>query len=186
MLVIAFMELPMQEAEAPLGLDAESFRAFYDDALPRVYGYFLHRCGDSITLAEDLTQDTFLAAVAELKKERLVKTPVAWIYGIARHKLLDHYRRQERDERSVRVAREAVAGDEYLVVDDSDAARERAITALASVAATQRAALVLCYVDGFSVSEAGAMLDKSVEAIESLLARGRQSFKRAYREEGAA
>ena len=186
MLVIAFMELPMQEAEAPLGLDAESFRAFYDDALPRVYGYFLHRCGGSITLAEDLTQDTFLAAVAELKKERLVKTPVAWIYGIARHKLLDHYRRQERDERSVRVAREAVAGDEYLVVDDSDAARERAITALASVAATQRAALVLCYVDGFSVSEAGAMLDKSVEAIESLLARGRQSFKRAYREEGAA
>jgi RNA polymerase sigma-70 factor, ECF subfamily len=186
MLAIAFMQLPAQEAEAPLRLDPESFRAFYDDALPRVYGYFLHRCGGSVAVAQDLTQDTFLAAVAELQMERRVKTPVPWIYGIARHKLLDHYRGQERDERSVRAAWEAEDRDEDLVVDDSDDAHERAIAALASVAATQRAALVLCYVDGFSALEAGAMLDKSVEAVESLLARGRQSFKRAYREEGAA
>ena len=186
MLVIAFMELPTREAEGSLGLDAESFRAFYDDALPRVYGYFLHRCGGSVTVAEDLTQDTFLAAVAELKKNRQIRTPVGWIYGIARHKLLDHYRRQERAERSVRAALEAETGEETLVVDDTDEARERAIAALASVAATQRAALVLCYVDGFSVSEAAAMLDKSVGAVESLLARGRQGFKRAYLEEGPA
>jgi hypothetical protein len=32
------------EVEA-LGLDPERFRAFYEDALPRIYGYFLHRCG---------------------------------------------------------------------------------------------------------------------------------------------
>jgi hypothetical protein len=35
--------------------DPEQFRAFYADALPRVYGYFLRRCGAEITLAEDLT-----------------------------------------------------------------------------------------------------------------------------------
>ena len=53
------------------------------------------------------------------------------------------------------------------------------------MAASQRAALVLCYVDGFSVAETAALLGKSVEAVESLLARGRHSFKRAY-EEGIA
>jgi RNA polymerase sigma-70 factor (ECF subfamily) len=185
MLVIAFMQLPAQEAEAPLGLDPESFRAFYDDALPRVYGYFLHRCGGSVAVAEDLTQDTFLAAVAELKQERRVKTPVPWIYGIARHKLLDHYRREERAERSVR-ALETETRDEELVVDDTNEGRERAIAALASVAATQRAALVLCYADGFSVSETARMLDRSVDAVESLLARGRASFKRAYLQGEAA
>jgi DNA-directed RNA polymerase specialized sigma24 family protein len=41
---------------------------------------------------------------------------------------------------------------------------------------------VLCYVDGFSVAEAATVLGTSVEAVESLLARGRQSFKRAYEE----
>jgi Sigma-70 region 2 len=43
-----------------------------------------------VSVAEDLTQETFLAAVAELEKGRRVEAPVRWIYGIARHKLLEH------------------------------------------------------------------------------------------------
>lgn len=183
MLAIPFMEISAPRAEAVLGLDAKSFRAFYDGALPRVYGYFLHRCGGSVAVAEDLTQETFLAAVAELKKDKQVDTPVAWIYGIARHKLLDHYRREERTERELSLAWRADEIDDELVVPDE--ARERATAALASVAASQRAALVLCYVDGYSVPEAARLLSKSVEAVESLLARGRQAFKRSYLEASA-
>ena len=37
--------------------------AIYGAALPRVYGYLLPRCG-SVAVAEDLTAETFLAAVA--------------------------------------------------------------------------------------------------------------------------
>jgi RNA polymerase sigma-70 factor (ECF subfamily) len=185
MFVIAIMDVSAPRAEAMLGLDARSFGAFYDDALPRIYGYFLHRCGGSATVAEDLTQETFLAAVAELAKDRRVTAPTAWIGGIARHKLIDHYRHQERVERSVAAAWEAEQLDTELVVHDTPEARERAVVALASVAASQRAALVLCYVDGYSVAEVARLLGKSVEAVESLLARGRQSFKRAYLEESA-
>lgn len=179
------MELPVQTAEAALQLDAESFGAFYDGALPRIYGYFLHRCGGSVAVAEDLTQETFLAAVAELRKRHRIRTPMAWIYGIARHKLLDYYRRQERGNRPLAVVWEAEAIEQELIVDDADEMRDRATAALASVAASQRAALVLCYVDGYSVPEAAQQLEKSVEAVESLLARGRQAFKRAYLEEQA-
>jgi RNA polymerase sigma-70 factor (ECF subfamily) len=151
-----------------------------------VYGYFLHRCGGSVAIAEDLTSETFLAAVRELKREKKVDAPVAWIYGIARHKLVDHYRRQEREERSLALAYEAEEDEAELVVSDDPASQERAIAALAAVAATQRAALVLCYVDGLSMAEAARALGKSVEAVESLLARGRQTFKRVYLEGGAA
>ena len=182
MFAIPFMESSAPAAGSALDTSPRALRAFYDDALPRVYGYFLHRCGGSVQMAEDLTQETFLAAVSELKKGRLVATPIAWIYGIARHKLLDHYRRLERDEREVSVAWEADGVEDELVVPDDSRARERAVQALASVAASQRAALVLCYVDGFSVDETATLLGKSVEAVESLLARGRQTFKRAYRE----
>ena len=182
MLAIPFMEIAAPEAEAALDTRPESFRAFYEEALPRIYGYFLHRCGGSVHVAEDLTQETFLAAVAELKKGTRVKAPIAWIYGIARHKLIHHYRRQERIDRPLSVAWEVDEIEDQLVVLDDTEARERAIAALASVAASQRAALVLCYVDGFSVPEAAQLLGKSVEAVESLLSRGRQSFKRAYLE----
>ncbi|HKF90254.1 MAG TPA: sigma factor, partial [Acidimicrobiia bacterium] len=49
--------------------DRAAFLAFYQEAVPEVYGYFLHRCRDSIT-AEDLTSETFLAAVRNLEDDR--------------------------------------------------------------------------------------------------------------------
>jgi RNA polymerase sigma-70 factor (ECF subfamily) len=185
MFVIAIMDVSAPRAGAVLGLDARSFGAFYDDALPRIYGYFVHRCGGSTAVAEDLTQETFLAAAAELAKDRRVTAPTAWIHGIARHKLLDHYRREKRAERSLVAAWDEQQLEAELVVEDSHETRERAMAALGAVAASQRAALVLCYLDGYSVAEAARLLGKSTEAVESLLARGRQSFKRAYLEESA-
>ena len=175
MLAMPDMEPVGTKAEA-LGLDGDGFRRFYDDALPRVYGYLLRRCGGSVSVAEDLTQETFLAAVSELRRGRRIEAPVPWVYGIARHKLLDHYRRQERGARDTRSESEtsvAVTPDE---VDD------RALAALAAVPASQRIALVLRHVDGLSVPEVAAALGRSVEAVESLLVRGRVGFRRAYAE----
>ena len=183
MLAIPFMEVSAPAAERALDARPEAFRGFYEEALPRVYGYFLHRCGGSVQVAEDLTQETFLAAVGELKKGTRIRMPIAWIYGIARHKLLDHYRAQERLEHRLTLTGQADEIEDELVVPDDEEARERAIAALSSVAASQRAALVLCYVDGFSAHEAASVLKKGDEAVESLLARGRRSFKRAYLEE---
>ena len=40
-----------------------AFLQLYDDALPHVYGYLVRRCDNAAT-AEDLTAETFLAAVA--------------------------------------------------------------------------------------------------------------------------
>jgi RNA polymerase sigma-70 factor (ECF subfamily) len=186
MLAIPFMEVSAPAVEAALDTHPESFRAFYEEALPRIYGYFLHRCGGSAAVAEDLTQEAFLAAVAELKKGKRIEAPIAWIYGIARHKLVDHYRRQEREERSLSVVRETEERERERVVSDDPASLEHAIAALASVAPAQRSALVLCYVDGLSVAETARALGRSVEAVESLLARGRLSFKRAFLGEGSA
>ena len=185
MFAIPFMEISAPAVETALDASPKAFRAFYGEALPLVYGYFLHRCGGSIQVAEDLTQETFLAAVSELKRGRRAVTPIAWIFGIARHKLLDHYRRQARVERVLSVPNLDDELEDELVVPDDEEARERAMQALAAVAASQRAALVLCYVDGFSMAEAAQLLGKTVEAVESLLARGRQSFKRAYQESAA-
>ena len=80
----------MAQAEASQGL-----LTIYDRALPQVYGYLLDRCGDVAT-AEDLTSETFLAAVAA---PRPSDVSVPWLIGVARHKLVDHWRRRSRDER---------------------------------------------------------------------------------------
>ena len=170
------MEPAVHEVK-PLGLDEATFRAFYDDALPRVYGYLLHRCGGLVPVAEDLTQETFMAAVRELRRGRRVDAAIPWVYGIARHKLIDHYRRQERRER--------LAGGEPVeqCVDASEnGARDDLLEALESLPAAQRAALVLRHADGCSVPEVAEALGRSIEAVESLLARARVGFRRAYGE----
>lgn len=62
--------------------------ALYDSALPEVYGYLVSRCGDR-ALAEDLTSETFLAAVTAPAD---APRTIGWLIGIARHKLADHWR----------------------------------------------------------------------------------------------
>lgn len=149
---------------------------FYEVALPRVYGYLLRRCG-SVSVAEELAQETFVAAVVELKKGRGVAAPMAWIFGTARHKLLDHYRREERHSHH--------AGARPIVEPAPVQTAERALSALAAVPPSQRIALVLRHADGLSVPEVAAALDRSVEAVESLLVRARAGFRRAYGEAGS-
>ena len=67
--------------------------AIYPDALPQVYGYLVPRCG-SVALAEDLTAETFMAAVGGRARHPPPHVSVAWLIGIARHKLVDHWRRR--------------------------------------------------------------------------------------------
>src|SRR5689334_24336361 len=77
-----------------MGVSAESggndaprtLLALYDEALPVVYGYFVRRCGDRGT-AEDLTSETFLAAMDAARKEAPPPMTVPWLMGVARHKL---------------------------------------------------------------------------------------------------
>jgi RNA polymerase sigma-70 factor (ECF subfamily) len=66
--------------------------ALYDRALPQVFGYLLDRCGDRAT-AEDLTSDTFLAALRTCQQPGASQPSVPWLIGVARHKLVDEWRR---------------------------------------------------------------------------------------------
>jgi len=158
-----------------------SARALYDDGLEEVYGYLLHRCGD-VSVAEDLTSETFLAAVAALRKEPGGPLTVAWLIGVARHKLVDHWRRQERQQRALR----AVDGTG---ADFTDPWPEHldllvATRTLAQLGPHHRSALTLRYVDDLPVREVARLLERTEQATEQLLARARAAFRSAYEKGG--
>jgi RNA polymerase sigma-70 factor (ECF subfamily) len=153
--------------------------AIYPAALPQVYGYLLPRCG-SVALAEDLTAETFMAALAGARSDRPAPATVAWLIGIARHKLVDHWRRAERERRGLAAAeREQPASDDpWNEVLDAQAAH----VALLRLSLPQRMALTLRYLDGLSVPEVAQHLDRSVHATETLLVRARSALRRVYQE----
>ena len=155
--------------------------AIYDTALPRVYGYLLPRCG-SVAVAEDLTAETFVAAVAAARHGNVAEVTVPWLVGIARHKLVDHWRRVAREQRSLAAAEPGGDGlddpwEEWL---DAEAAH----AALARLSAQHRVALTLRYLDGLPVAAVAEHLGRSLHATETLLVRARAALRRVYREEG--
>jgi RNA polymerase sigma-70 factor, ECF subfamily len=156
---------------------AAGFLAFYDEALPQVYGYLSARCGRS-AVAEDLTAETFLAAVDAARRPEAATMTLPWVIGVARHKLVDHWRREARDERRLRL----LTGSPTPVEDpwdaQLDAATARAI--LLGLAPQYRAALTLRYLDDLPVADVAALLGRSLHATEALLVRARVAFRRDY------
>jgi len=153
--------------------------AIYDRALPQVYGYLLPRTRVP-AVAEDLTAETFLAAVSAVQRGTVPDLTVAWLVGVARHKLVDHWRRQAREERQLRAVEDTVVPWEDPWDAKLDADRARAV--LDSLGPHHRSALVLRYLDGLSVSEVAEALGRTLHATEALLVRARAAFRRAYEE----
>lgn len=157
--------------------------ALYDAALPQVYGYLLARCGSS-GVAEDLTAETFLAAVDAVRQNRRPPLTVGWLIGIARHKLVDHWRKQAREERGLRDLTAGGHGDGTCDPWDAHITAMRAQQTLARLAPHHRVALTLRYLDDLRVPEVARLLDRTVHATEALLVRARAAFRRAYDEGG--
>ena len=161
------------EAQGDQGL---ALLAMYDRALPQVFGYLRARAGTEAA-AEDLTAETFLAAVQAIEGNAVPQLSVAWLIGVARHKLVDHWRRQAREERGLRLL-----PDEAVEPDGVDERFERTRTreVLEELGPHHRAALTLRYLDGLSVPEVADNLERTVHATEALLVRARNAFRVAY------
>src|SRR6185369_6761497 len=86
------------ELQTALASDG-AFESWYRRTLPRVYSYLLSRGGNDAALAEELTQLTFIAAVQGRSQFDGRSDTVTWLCAIARHKLADHFRVLEREER---------------------------------------------------------------------------------------
>jgi RNA polymerase sigma-70 factor, ECF subfamily len=158
---------------------AEALRALFDVALPHVYGYLLARCG-RVATAEDLTGETFLAAADAARRDRAAPVSTPWLIGVARHKLVDHWRRQAREERSLRAVGGPVGPDAPDDPWDVQLDALHARDTLGRLAPDHRAALTLRYLDDLPVPRVADLLGRSLHSTEGLLVRARAAFRRAY------
>jgi RNA polymerase sigma-70 factor (ECF subfamily) len=161
-------------------LDRAGLLALYERAIPEVYGYLVDRCGDRAT-AEDLTSETMLAAVRSVQSPEGASPSMPWLIGVARHKLADHWRRRARDERLL----DELAVDAPVAEDPWDATLDAgaAVETLLRLGPHHRLALTLRYVDGLSVPEVAAVIDRTVHATEALLVRARTAFRSLHESE---
>jgi RNA polymerase sigma-70 factor (ECF subfamily) len=159
----------------------DAFDRWYRRTVPRVYSYVLSRCGGDSSLAEDLTQQTFLAAIDQRAAFDGRSEIVTWLCGIARHKLADHFRSIERqDRRRMELEVRQIQLEQDAVVRPGLDDRVAIAEALRSLPPADQAVLAFVVLDGLSVGEAGRLMHRSEGATRSLLHRARERFRQAY------
>jgi RNA polymerase sigma factor (sigma-70 family) len=173
-------------AELARDLDG-AFPLFVGHHRDLVYGIALRRVRDPRD-AEDLSQDTFVAAYRALRDYRLGRIaelrPRAWLAAICLNLIRNHARRRGARPRSDPL-------DAALERPDADAAspeavalqreeRRRWAVLLAEVPARYRTAVELRHVDGLSYPELAVALGRPVNTVKSDVHRGVRALRDAY------
>ena len=123
--------------------------------------------------ADDVAQEAFVTAWANLNRLRDDEGFRPWLYGIAWRKALTLTRSAARSaHRDQEWTRERDGEETGLAAEDRMALE----TAMATLAPDQRAAVTLCLADGWSHGEAADALGLPLGTIKSHVARGRDKL----------
>ncbi|MCX4247989.1 RNA polymerase sigma factor [Paraliomyxa miuraensis] len=127
-------------------------------------------------LAEDLTQQTFLAAVEGVERYRAEAGFRAYLFGIARLQLLRVLRKQGRHEHAMRFAGAETPGvaTSLSVVAARREEHKVLLMALTQLPTDLQIVVELFYWEGMPTAEIGAVLETNPSTITSRLARARE------------
>jgi RNA polymerase sigma-70 factor, ECF subfamily len=168
--------------------DRNAWARTYDAHATDVFTFIAHLLHGDKRAAEEIHQDTWLAALAGIDAFDPGRGELrAWIFGIARRQVASHFRRHSQRRREENggdviaansVDGESILPDDVIIsIERGDAVR----AALAELGADARGVLLGKYVDGQSVSKLAHRLGRSPKAIESLLSRARTRMRSLLR-----
>ena len=154
----------------------------FDREFDALYRFCLARTGDSAA-ADDAASEAFTAAARLFASGRGNEVTRAWLFVVAKNRMVDDWRMEQRHQRRVRRLVELrQTGNAESDTASTSVIADEVLAALASLPERQRAALALRYLDEHSVSEVADHLDLTYQAAESLLARARRSFAISWRQ----
>jgi RNA polymerase sigma-70 factor (ECF subfamily) len=154
--------------------DAAAFRALADAHLSKIMN-FAYRLLHDPSEAEDVAQETFLRLWKDAARFEPRARVTTWLHRIAHNLCVDRLRGR-REQPSEMLDEERTSLEPGGLLDRKQVARQ-VEQALAELPERQRAAITLVHYQGLGNGEAAEVLDIGVEALESLLSRGRKSLR---------
>jgi RNA polymerase sigma-70 factor (ECF subfamily) len=148
--------------------DADALGTLYERYYQSIYRYVYYRVSDS-ALAEDLTGDIFMKMLHGIESYSIQGVPFsAWLYRIARNRVIDHMRRQpERPELSLEEARvETIASGETTL--EQALQRDELLKAVQVLTEEQRRVILLKFIEDKDNATIAAILGKTEGAVKSL------------------
>lgn len=151
--------------------DMTAFSALYERYATQVYRYLLVRVGN-VHDAQDLTSQTFMAAMKGLKSYQGQSPFAAWLLGIARNKAADLFRQRRPLSELDEAVETADSGDEMEDILDRQMAVEKVARKLQTISPDRAEALSLRLFGGLEVAEIAQMMEKQESAVRMLVFRG--------------
>lgn len=159
--------------------DREAFRRLVERHLARTVAFAARVLGERAA-AEDVGQETFLRVWTHASRWEPAARLTTWIHRVALNLCLDRLdRRREVDLDEIPEPRDP--GPSPLARLQAREMGRHVNAALAQLPPQQRAALTLCHHQGLRNTETAEVMGLSVEAVESLLSRGRRTLRERLR-----
>ena len=155
--------------------DRSAAQQLTERLMPKIYSHAYYRLGN-IADAEDVTQEAFLKLWKIAPNWKHDKAQVStWLYRVVYNLCKDRYRRATLE--NLISAQEATHGTQS-PTDKIDAQyRQKALyDAMSKLPENQRLAIQLRHIDELSNPEIAEVMELSVEAVESLTARGKRKL----------
>ncbi len=154
--------------------DTDAFGLLYDHYQPAVYRFLYYRTR-SVTLAEDLTSETFFRALRSMNSFRWQGRDLgAWLMTIARNLTTDHFKagrtRLELTTEDMSLHDDATDGPEDAVLEGIT--NEILLRALTELPTEQRECIIMRFLQGMSIAETALALERSEGAVKQLQLRG--------------
>ena len=167
--------------------DGAAMEEFYNIYRNRLHTLVLGQVDRNQAVAEDLVQETFLAALSSLDKFRGDSQLYTWLRSIAFHKINDFYRRQVREAKpresspdyGVMKQMEQTGDDQPAAstVMESEEIRQSVHQALEDLPQDYQKVLVLKYLEEMPVIEISQVMGRSPKSVEGLLSRARKAMR---------
>jgi RNA polymerase sigma-70 factor (ECF subfamily) len=163
--------------------EEEAIEALYQTYYPKIYNYAFLQMGD-VQASEDLASDVMLKMIESINKYHFRGLPFgAWVFRIARNRLIDlHRRRRRRGEVDLsETLSSALANPQALA--ERALERGQIQIALKHLTDEQRQVITLKFIQGFDNSSIGQIMQRSEGAIKSLQHRALGSLRRLLYQE---
>jgi RNA polymerase sigma-70 factor (ECF subfamily) len=161
--------------------DAGAFALLYDRYVQRLYHYCYHRT-NNVHDAEDLTSQTFLAALEAFPHQARDGHFAAWLFTIARNKVVDHYRR--RPHAALDEARQPASHGDLGSETENSQEKGMLLRAIGGLSEEEQELIRLRYVAELPFGEIAKALHKSEDATKKMLYRLLRRLKSQMEEAG--
>lgn len=161
--------------------DPDAARALAARLVPRILGYATRLLGDR-TEAEDIAQEVMLRLWRMAPDWRPGEAQVStWVYRVTANLCTDRLRAAKRKQaQALDDVAEPQDGAASVVAQMIDADRQAALErALADLPERQREAVILRHIEGLANPQIAEVMQIGVEAVESLVARGKRALTTA-------